>query len=153
MLKVPEIPFSCAQHLITSTSGTTTATIQDCQIMNLKKNHFTQNEAYFERFSMNENLGYVLRSDVDAFNFFWNDVFPLGQFKNVFSSVDYFQCAILKLKILVNLQLQSLNSNAVLHINSARHVNRDNDVFGSFLKPGHFETNQPIFWFIGSLLL
>lgn len=40
MLKVPEIPFSCAQHLITSTSGTTTAMIQDCQIINLGKKSF-----------------------------------------------------------------------------------------------------------------
>lgn len=39
---------------------------------------------------MDENLGYVLRSDVDAFNFFWDDVLALGQLKNVFSSVDYF---------------------------------------------------------------
>lgn len=104
-LSVPGILFSDAQHFTTSTSGTTIATMHDWNWIKVNnKSTFSNSKTLklklcqtnLQRFSIDKNLLNVLRPQINAFNFFRNNILPLGKFEYVFASVYNFQCTILK---------------------------------------------------------
>lgn len=91
------MPFSLAQHLITSTSGTTMAMMHDCKNKIYVRVVFASIMADLQRFAVDVELAHVLGPDVDVLDLFGDDVLALGQLEDVFPPVDDFQSSVLEM--------------------------------------------------------
>jgi hypothetical protein len=54
--------------------------------------NYDHNSEVLQRVPMQKGLSYVLWSEVEEFDFFTGDIFPLWQLKNVLLSINQFHC-------------------------------------------------------------